>query len=392
MPAILLLLFFSAPASAQDAPRQTLTIGYVEIVGDPRYEPIRGADRIILKTRAHPYAGAEVSVDDAAPLRRVLPVDFALARISVSSAEEVAPAVLQAIERRNIHFFLIDAPASAFAPLAAAVRGRDALLFNVSAREDSLRRELCAAEVVHIFPSLAMSMDALVQYLVARNWRDVIVLEGPLAADAATAAAFERSAKKFGARIVAHRHFRPGTDPRERDQNNPTLLTAMNRDYDAVFVADDAFDFARQLPYRTQRPRPVVGGIDLEPVAWHWTWEHNGAPQVQARFAARAAGRHMASADWAAWIAVKMIVQAALRTRSTDFRAQRDFVLAGAFDGDKGLAVSVRAWDHQLRQAMLLASPFAVVATAPVEGALHRTNELDSLGDDAPESPCHLDK
>jgi ABC transporter substrate binding protein (PQQ-dependent alcohol dehydrogenase system) len=393
VPSILLvLLFASAPAFAQDAPRRTLTIGYVEIAGDPRYEPIRGADRIILKTRAHPFAGAEVSIDDAAPLHRVLPVDFALARISVNSAAEVAPAVLQALERRDIHFFLIDAPAPAFAPLAAAVRGRDALLFNVSAPEDSLRREVCAAEIVHTFPSLAMRMDALVQYLVARNWRDVIVLEGPLPADAAMAGAFERSAKKFGARVVARQRFKPGTDPRERDQNNPTLLTAMNRDYDAVFVADDAFDFARQLPYRTQRPRPVVGSIDLEPVAWHWTWEHNGAPQVQARFAAHAAGRHMESADWAAWIAVKMIVQAALRTRSTDFRAQRDFILAGAFDGDKGLAVSVRAWDHQLRQAMLLASPYAVVATAPVEGALHRTNELDTLGDDAPESPCHLDK
>ena len=136
----------------------------------------------------------------------------------------------------------------------------------------------------------------------------------------------------------------------------------------------------------------MVGSIDLEPVAWHWTWEHNGAPQVHTRFAARAGGRRMESADWAAWIAVKMIVQAALRTRSPDFRAQRDFILSGAFDGDKGLAVSVRPWDHQLRQAMLLASPYAVVATAPVEGALHRTNELDSLGDDAPESPCRLDR
>ena len=394
VPFILLALFFlPSPASAQQTPpRQTLTIGYVEIANDARYEPIRGADRIILKTRAHPYAGAEVSVDDAAPLRRVLPVDFALARITVKSTDEVAPAVIEAIEQRSIHFFLVDAPASAFAPLAAAVRGRDVLLFNISAADDSLRRDLCSPEIVHTFPSLAMSMDALVQYLVSRNWRDVIVLEGPLAADAAGAAAFERSAKKFGARVVAHQRFKAGTDPREREQNNPTLLTAMSRDYDAVFVADEAFDFARTLPYHTQRARPVVGSIDLEPVAWHWTWEHNGAPQVQARFAARSGGRRMEGADWAAWIAVKMVVQAALRTRSAEFRAQRDFVLSGAFDGDKGLAVGVRPWDHQLRQAMLLASPYAVVGTAPVEGALHRTNELDTLGDDAPESPCRLDR
>src|SRR5215471_3725007 len=128
-----LALFFAAvPAAAQDAPRQTLTIGYVEIANDPRYDPIKGADRIVLKTRAHPYPGAEVSIDDAAALRRVLPVDFALARISVKSVDEVAAAVLRAIDG-GTHFFLIDAPASAFVPLAAAVRGRDALLFNVSA-------------------------------------------------------------------------------------------------------------------------------------------------------------------------------------------------------------------------------------------------------------------
>ena len=54
--------------------------------------------------------------------------------------------------------------------------------------------------------------------------------------------------------------------------------------------------------------------------------------------------------------------------------------------------MSVRAWDHQLRQAILLAAPYEVVADAPIEGFLHQTNELDTLGDDEPESPCHLNK
>jgi hypothetical protein len=43
-----------------------------------------------------------------------------------------------------------------------------------------------------------------------------------------------------------------------------------------------------------------------------------------------------------------------------------------------------------VRQAVLLAAPYEVVADAPVEGFLHRTNVLDTLGDDQPESPCHL--
>jgi ABC transporter substrate binding protein (PQQ-dependent alcohol dehydrogenase system) len=376
---------------AQPNPR--VTIAFVDLEGDPRHEPVRAYERMVLKLREHPFAGAQVGIEEAQILSRVLKIDFALERIRVKSVGEVALAVLHALESRDIRFFIVDLPAEAFKPLTAAVGGRDLLLFNATAQEDWLRRELCVREVVHTAASLAMRMDALVQYLVSRKWRDVLVLQGPLPPDAVVTKAFEQSAKKFGARIVAHQHFKTGTDPREREQNNPALLSAINRDYDVVFVADDAFDFARQVPYHVVRARPVVGSIDLEPVAWHWTWEHNGAPQVNTRFEKRSGGRHMESADWAAWVSVKMIVQSALRTRSADFQLQRKFILGDAtFDGDKGLAVGVRPWDHQVRQAVLLAAPYAVVASAPIEGFLHRTNELDTLGDDEPETPCHLNK
>ena len=392
----LALLFFAgscAMVSAQDAsPQQHVKIGFVEIANDPRYEPIRAYERIILKTREHPFTGAEVGIDEAAALARVLKADFTLERITAKSAADVAPAVLAALDA-GTHFFLIDAPAEAFKPLAAAVRGRDVLLFNVSEPDDSLRRDLCAPEFVHVYPSRAQLMDGQVQFAVSRKWRDLLVFEGPSPADAAMTAAFAHSAQKFGARIVADQHFKPGTDPRDREETNPALLSAINRDFDAVFVADEAFDFARTVPYHLARPRPVIGGIDLEPVAWHWTWEHNGAPQVNSRFDKKSGGRHMEGPDWAAWVAVKMIMQSALRTGDADFTKQRAFILGnGGFDGDKGLALSVRPWDHQVRQAVLLAAPYEVVADAPIEGFLHRTNELDTLGDDEPESPCHLNR
>jgi ABC transporter substrate binding protein (PQQ-dependent alcohol dehydrogenase system) len=382
-------------AFAQDASqpeKQHIKIAFVEIGDDPRYAPIRAYERIILKTRAHPFTGAELGVDDAATLARALKADVALQRMTVASPAAVAPAVLAALDA-GTHFFLIDAPAESFKPLAASVRGRDALLFNVSAPDDALRRDLCAGEFVHVYPSRAQLMDGLAQFAVSRKWRDILVFEGPAPADSAVTAAFTHSAQKFGATIVADQHFKPGADPRQREQNDPTLLSAINRDFDAVFVADEAFDFARTMPYRLARPRPVIGSIDLEPVAWSWTWERYGAPQVNSRFEKKSGGRHMAGADWAAWMAIKMIVQSALRTGSADFARQRAFILGdGNFDGDKGLAVSVRPWDHQVRQAILLAAPYEVVADAPVEGFLHRTNTLDTLGDDEPESPCHLNK
>jgi ABC transporter substrate binding protein (PQQ-dependent alcohol dehydrogenase system) len=383
------------PAYAQTAPPapSRVTIGYVEIDGDARYEPITGYGRLVLKSRHRPFAGAQVAVDDAQAIARVLKIDFALERITVGSSAEVAGALTAARDSRGIQFFIADAPAEALQGVAAAVRGRDIMVFNATAADDSLRRNLCAAEFVHTLPSLAMSMDALVQYLVSRKWSNLLVFEGPLAADAAMGKAFESSAKKFGARIVARQQFKPGTDPRDREKNDPALLSAINRDYDVVFVADHAFDFARIVPYHTVRARPVVGSIDLEPVAWHWTWEHHGAPQVNSRFQKLTQGDHMEGADWAAWIAVKMVVQATLRTRSVEFEKQRKFILGeGSFDGVKGLPVSVRPWDHQLRQAMLLAAPYSVVARAPVEGFLHKSNDLDTLGDDEPETPCRLNK
>src|SRR5580692_9227680 len=103
------------PQQQQPPPQpQRLTIGFVDIDGDPRYEPIQGADRLILKSPEHPFPGAQVGIDEAQPLTRILKTDFALERITVKSPAEVAPAVQDAMANRGIHFFLVDAPAEAF--------------------------------------------------------------------------------------------------------------------------------------------------------------------------------------------------------------------------------------------------------------------------------------
>ena len=399
--AFLLAVLLSAtiPARAQTATQAPagnqlprVPIVYVELAEDQRYEPVRAYGRVVLEARDHPFAGAQAGLEDARALSRSSGAEHQLSRVTARSAQEMSAAVLKAVDE-GVNFFLVDAPADVLRVVAAAVKGRDVLLFNVSAPEDSLRRDLCASEVVHTMPSRAQLMDGLTQFLVSRKWRDYLVLRGPRPGDLEMAAAFERSAKKFGARIVATRDFTPGTDPREREKNNVGLLSAINRDWDVTFVADMDFDFAREVSYRTIRPRPVVGSIDLEPLAWHWTWAHNGAPQLNTRFMRLSGGRHMGSADWSAWMAVKIIAQSALRTKSTDFKIRRAFILKeGYFDGDKGEAMSIRPWDHQLRQAVLLASPFSVIAAAPMEGFLHQRDVLDTLGDDELETSCRLNK
>ena len=167
-------------------------------------------------------------------------------------------------------------------PLAAAIaRPRRAHVQRLGAGRRAAPR-LCAAEFVHVYPSRAQLMDGLVQFVVSRKWRDLLVFARPLAAADAATTAPSSIRRKNSARASSPTSISsPAPIPRDREQNDPALLSAINRDFDVVFVADDAFDFARTVPYHLARPRPVIGSIDLEPVAWHWTWERNGAPQVE---------------------------------------------------------------------------------------------------------------
>ena len=97
----------------------------------------------------------------------------------------------------------------------------------------------------------------------------------------------------------------------------------------------------------------------------------------------------MTGIDWAAWQATKAVLQAAMAApppKLAQTMAQADFNL----DGFKGVRLSFRAWDRQLRQPVMLTDGIGVIATAPVEGILHPKNVLDTLGADEPEKRCKV--
>ena len=54
----------------------------------------------------------------------------------------------------------------------------------------------------------------------------------------------------------------------------------------------------------------------------------------------------------------------------------------------KGVPLSFRPWDHQLRQAIIVVQPKALVSVAPEQGFLHQRTPLDTLGVDLPETTC----
>jgi len=385
---ILLLALILGAVSASSAER--MVIGYVDLLDDPRHEDRMGFGGIPLEIRGRPHDGARLAMDDLAMVGQALGIAFELASARARNSEAFAGEVEKLRSERGARFILVDAVADTLAATARADRRGVVLLLNVSADADALREKDCMPQLMHLIPSISMRTDALVQFIVARKWRDVLVLKGPDAHDAETVRAFERSAKRFGARIVAKRPFVLGSDPRERDQNNIALLTADAR-YDVVFVADESREFARFLPFQTLSPRPVIGAAGLTAEAWHWAWDRDGGPNLSRRFR-RMVQRPMRSEDWAAWIGVKSIIEAVLRTKSTDFATVAAHLKSGDFrvDGSKGQALSFRPWDNQLRQPIQLATQDAVIAQAPFSQFLHRSENLDTLGADRPDSACRL--
>ncbi len=378
------LLLCAAPA-LQAA---TLTIGVLSLADDERLDPKRAALAYLGQPGGPLREAAEMAVDetrfelDAAKLQvRVEALDAADAN--------AARAALQKLEKAGASAVLLDVPAGWIGALAGAVK---LPLLNAGAAADALRAT-CAANLFHTLPSERMRADALAQTLAARRWSRVLVLGGPTPDDAERLAVAQASIKRYGLKPLGPRPFKLSGDPRERDLANPLLLTgtaAAGGEYDVVWVVDSDGEFARSLPYRTALPRPVVGDGGLAALAWGPHFERFGAPQLARRFQ-RAAKREMTAPDWAAWMAAKAVLQAALEQPAAPSAAQVQKALARpdfVLDGFKGTRISFRPWDRQLRQPMLMTDGQGVIAIAPVDGILHPKNVLDTLGVDAPESKC----
>jgi ABC transporter substrate binding protein (PQQ-dependent alcohol dehydrogenase system) len=112
---------------------------------------------------------------------------------------------------------------------------------------------------------------------------------------------------------------------------------------------------------------------------------------MQSRFNAQFK-RLMSALDMQAWTAVRMIGEAVSRKNSADAKVLLEFLKGpqlalGAFKGQK---LTLRDWDLQLRQPILLTDGRTIVSVSPQEGFLHQTSELDTLGYDRPETQCKL--
>lgn len=292
---------------------------------------------------------------------------------------------------------ILDLPLSGIEPVARLLDARNVATFNVRHSDVNLRESLCLKNLFHTIPTDNMYFDALGQFLVFRGWRKVLVIKGPSERDGNRARSLVTSLEKFGANIVDQRTFTLSHYPEDRDKNNPEFLTG-GISYDVVAVIDSNKDYGRYLQYSTRIARPVVGDVGLLPASWHFALERYGAPQLNERYRSFKKSEPLGSqvamtdAEFAAWSAVKLITNS-INTSKPDAKLDLLALLndqASQVDLYKGTRGSIRQWNNQLRQPILLTTADAVVAIAPMPKFLHPEHYVDTLGLDKPESECQL--
>ena len=341
-------------------------------------------------------AGARLAIGDNNTTGRFLNQQYELKEVMVPAGGDLAGAVKTLIAGGTT-LIVADLSAKRLLEIADLPEAKDAVILNTAAQDDSLRIQDCRANLFHIIPSRAMKADALAQYLTFKRWQRWVLVSGTGEGDKAFAEAMRRAAKRFGDKIVDERSFTYTAGSRRTDTGEQQIqkqmidLTQRLPDYDIMIVADESQVFGDYLPYRTWDPRLVAGTQGLVPTAWHRSTEQWGGTQLQHRFTT-AAKRWMYERDYTAWAGVRAIGEAVTRINKADSQSIKAYLLSDQFQlgAFKGVGLSFRHWDQQLRQPILLASPLMLVSVSPQDGFLHPGTNLDTLGYDAPETKCNL--
>jgi ABC transporter substrate binding protein (PQQ-dependent alcohol dehydrogenase system) len=333
------------------------------------------------------FYGVKLALEDNLTTGRFLGHDYKVEFHRILLEEDLV-SEFEKLLKKGKKYFVVDLNESELLSLMKLSGIDDVLIFNTRAKNDSLRNENCKKNFFHIAPSYSILSDALTQYLVKKKWKKWFLVTGPKENDRLYAQALKSSAKKFNIKIKEEKTWDFTSDLRRTAGKEVPIFTK-GSNYDVLVVADEAGEFGEYLAYRTWDPRPIAGTQGLKPNSWHRTHEQWGATQMQNRFR-RESGRWMTEVDYHAWTAVRALGETITRTQSNDVKKVQEYLLGDKFGlgAYKGVKVSFRSWNGQLRQPVLLAAPRSMVSVSPQEGYIHPVSELDTLGKDQPESSC----
>ena len=200
-----------APAPAPDAAaapaRVTLPIVYLGKQYDEPL-PLSYAEEIITDKGIQ---GARVSIKEANQAGNFVGNAFELVEAIVPADGDVVAKAKEVLKNGDA-LIVADLEAPDLIAVADLPEAKNSVIMNIRSNDVALRQEECRQNVFHIIPDWAMRADAIAQYLIWKRWPRWAIIRGDLPADKDFVAQIQRSAKRYGGKIVDERvyTFPPG--------------------------------------------------------------------------------------------------------------------------------------------------------------------------------------
>ena len=367
---------------------------------------------------------AGMAADEFGFNAEILGLDFALLTEHAADTEALLEAAGRLIDEEGVFALLGGFGTEQALALSALAEERQIPFLNVGASSDSLRNEACSRFTFHFAPSDAMYLDALVGWFVRAGFRRWFFVHED---DPERESQYRRTTwsirnRHFGAREVGRIALAPGTSDfgrainAARRNDAEVILLLLEPEAQLAFLEQyETADLEAQVTgfpdlgaqtrafFLASRDAALKAGSGFRSTAWEATLDAYGARELNARFLG-SFGSPMEYSAWAVLQAVKVLFEAATFGGSLVGEEVVAYLenSAAVFDVYKGIGISFRPWDHQLRQSIYLVD-IRPEAEGPQDAVLlvgelpaiymPRTDpveRLDQIGDAERESECRF--
>ena len=360
------------PAAPQDGLEGSVRIGIiVPTIPEDATEPWQ---RAVATGAEH---GAILGLEEHAFNAQLFGVDFDVVFETASGPADVIAAAERLLNDHGVYGVIGGYTLPEAIALGTWAEQRRVTFLNVGVQSDVLRNEMCFATAFHVEPSAAMYLDALAGWYVRAGFRRWYVVTGDDAESEALHARLSWAAdtRHFGVDEVGATTLTESTDTGAalrnaiEDSRADVLILLVDaedqlrimRDLDAAGLDIEVVAYpypetqTRAFFIASREAAPNLG-TNHRAVSWEATIDAYGGREYNARFRLRFDGEPMDSVAWATFHAVKILFEAVFFGGASGAEAALKYMTlpTSVFDLHKGIAVTFRDWDHQLRQSMFL--------------------------------------
>lgn len=301
-------------------------------------------------------------------------------KVLVSTAPDAAAARRAAerlITQQGVSAFIGGFGTEQALALGAVAAQHKVPFFNIGAPSDTLRGSACNRYMFHVESSDAMYLNALAAWFVRAGYRRYFFVVGDSPEQHAHHQRMVQSLKErhFGGKEVGQSVVAPqnalytSAFDQIRKAKPDVIVLMLEPVAQLDFLGEFEGSGINDIPV-TGYPDPIAqtrtfyvasrnasarAGSGHRAALWEATMDSYGARELNARFRERW-NQPMDPSAWAGYEAVKMLFETASRAGTLDGDKLVEYLERPqtSFDVHKGIGVSFRPWDHQLRQPLYL--------------------------------------